>query len=42
MIPVTGGNIAPPKNKTNHRQNAKILKLTKGTGKAKRTAKTPK
>jgi len=42
MIPVTGGNIAPPKKRTNHKQTPNTLKSTKGIGKANTTARVPK
>ena len=42
MIPVTGGSIAPPKKRTNHRQIPKYLKFTNGIGRAKTTASNPK
>jgi len=42
MIPVTGGNIAPPKKRTNHKQTPNNLKSTKGIGKANTTARVPK
>ena len=42
MIPVTGGNIAPPKKRTNHKQIPNHLKLTNGIGKANMTANKPR